>query len=75
MWFIALLAESSVQRARLERADHQNQGKVQVLLLTLAEIFGLGLDPNHGQGKVEDCRLISSIKNLDLTSRSTPKNL
>ena len=75
MWFIALLAESSVQRARLERADHQNQGKVQVLLLTLPEIFGLGLDPNHGRGKVEDCLLISTIKNLDLTSRSTPKNL
>ena len=74
VWFIALYAQSSVQRAKLERADHQNQGKVQVLLLTLTKIFGLNLDPNHDQGKVEVLFLIS-IKNLDLTSRSTLKNI
>ena len=74
VWFIALYAQSSVQRAKLERADHQNQGKVQVLLLTLTKIFGLNLDPNHDQAKVEVLFLIS-IKNLDLTSRSTLKNI
>ena len=35
MWFIALDAEISVQRwIKFERADHQDQGKVQVKLLT-----------------------------------------
>ena len=65
MWFIALHAEISGQRwsKSEQRADHQDQGKVQVKLLT----FDLdACSPDHGGGRVD-----VSNKNLDLTSSRT----